>query len=107
ERERTPRLSLTDYLLLSLGRLNIPNLATFILGCLENGSCLVLLDGLDEVSDQQMRVQIQEEIRTFIVDYRDTSGAAQAFNRFIITSRVAGYDQGAFPDYLHYTIAEL
>jgi hypothetical protein len=29
------------------------------------------------------------------------------YNRFLITSRVAGYDHAAFPDYLHYTIAAL
>ncbi len=29
------------------------------------------------------------------------------FNRFLITSRVAGYDQEAFPHYTHFTVAEL
>lgn len=49
-----------------------------------------------------MREQVQDAIRTFIQEHRDQPG-----NRFLITSRVAGYDQSAFPDYLHYTIAEL
>ncbi len=65
---------------------------------------LVMLDGLDEVSDPTIRQDVQAAIRTFVQECRDKPG-----NRFLITSRVAGYDHTAFPDslYLHYTLAEL
>jgi hypothetical protein len=64
-----------------------------------------MLDGLDEVSELQTRKRVKQAIETFILDYRDTSQTG--FNRFLITSRVAGYDVIAFSDYLHFTLAEL
>jgi hypothetical protein len=101
--EASTDLSLSAYLKGMLTQLRIvPDLPLFLQKSLEDGRCLVLLDGLDEVSDPQMRKQVQEQIKAFVLEYRSTPG-----NRFLITSRVAGYDQDAFPDYPHYTIAEL
>lgn len=99
---KTSSLSLLAYLKLVLNRLHIPHLDTFLEECLSRGQCLILLDGLDEVGDLQMRKQVQEAISLFILEHRDPPG-----NRFLIASRVAGYDQNAFPDYPHYTVAEL
>jgi NACHT domain len=96
---------LLDYLKQTLMRLRIPGVEQWILSQLANGHCLILLDGLDEVSNLETRHQVQEAIATFIHDYQDQ--IHPDFNRFIITSRVAGYDQAAFPDYPHYMIAEL
>src|SRR5207248_1910516 len=72
------------------------------------GDCLVLLDGLDEVS-KDVRPKIQCAIKDFVGNHRFASKETRSFNRFLITSRVADYDQNAFPnaDYLHYTIARL
>ena len=107
EREQTPGLSLENYLESILAKLNIPSVdvSSWVLTCLKTGRCLFMLDGLDEVSDPTMRKQVQEAIKTFILDHLDTS--EKDFNRFLITSRVAGYDQEAFPNYIHYTVAEL
>jgi predicted NACHT family NTPase len=74
---------------------------------LEQGQGLVLLDGLDEVSDPGERFEVQEAIKAFIEDVHSKASGASGYNRFLITSRVAGYDKNAFPAYPHYTIAEL
>src|SRR5258708_4618865 len=98
-------LSLSDYLKLKLDPFRLPVLASWMENCLLTGRCLLLLDGLDEISDPHLRRQVREAVATFVLDYGDTSGTH--FNLFLITSRVAGYDQAAFPDYPHFTIAEL
>jgi hypothetical protein len=101
-------LSLIDYMKIAIERLHIEGLFPFLQRCLANGRCLVMLDGLDEVSDMQTRRRVKKAIETFIHDYHDASDAPNdRFNRFLITSRVAGYDVVAFGDYPHYTIAEL
>ena len=82
-----------------------PNLFPFLKGRLEEGQCLVLLDGYDEVSDLELRRNIKDEIEKFVGNYRDNSKTD--YNRFLITSRVAGYDVVALNDYQHYVIADL
>lgn len=52
---------------------------------LEAGQCLVLLDGLDEVIEPAQRSEIAGEINSFLRKHED------AGNRFVVTSRVAGY----------------
>ncbi|TBR59538.1 histidine kinase, partial [Westiellopsis prolifica IICB1] len=54
-----------------------------LLDAMHQGQCLMLLDGLDEVFDQESRKQIVERINKF-VDMFPT-------NKFVITSRIAGY----------------
>lgn len=96
-------LSLSSYLDSELQQRNIPGLTALLQKSLQNGDCLIMFDGLDEVSDH-MRKQVQEAIITFINENSDSSKAN--FNRFLITSRVAGY-QAPFHNYWHYTIKEL
>ena len=50
---------------------------------LEDGDCIVLLDGMDEVRNERERRQVAEQIEDFVTTYRD--------NRFVVTSRPAGY----------------
>ena len=50
---------------------------------LRGGSCIVLLDGLDEVLDHRQHEQIVQEIRQVVNDYPD--------NYFVVTCRVAGW----------------
>jgi hypothetical protein len=102
--EKDSNLTLKDYLVTVMERMNKPGIPSYIQECLQEGRCLVMMDGLDEISNLKIRRQIQEAIRNFVLDYSDTGG--NFYNRFMITSRVAGYDQEAF-DYPHYTIAEL
>ncbi len=102
ERNKQTDLSVSAYLNLVLSDLKIPNIESVVQHALNTGNCLVIFDGLDEVSDPKQREAVQNAIKTFIQEQRDQPG-----NRFLITSRVAGYDTAAFPDYPHYTLAEL
>ena len=75
-------LNLENFLLESLGARHLPR--QLVLSKLESGKCLILLDGLDElVGDDQARVA--DQIREFSHRYNK--------NRFIVTSRIAGYAQ--------------
>jgi tetratricopeptide (TPR) repeat protein len=47
------------------------------------GQCLMLLDGLDEVFSQESRRRIVERINQFVEEF--------AANKFVVTSRIAGY----------------
>ena len=84
---------------------HIKNIDLFLQYTLKAGSCLVIFDGLDEISDTRLRHNVQTAIQSFIEEHCDTID--YKFNRFIITSRISGYEQRAFPTYRHYTIAEL
>ncbi len=53
---------------------------------LEQGRCLLMLDGLDEVADFTERVLVSEQIEAFAQRYGDRG------NRFVITCRVRGYE---------------
>ncbi|HEY1348226.1 MAG TPA: NACHT domain-containing protein [Ktedonobacteraceae bacterium] len=98
-RTEQPTLSLHDYLLRVMQERRLPGLPAFLQRALQDGSCLVMLDGLDEVSEAGMREQLQVQIKVFVQEH--------STNRFLITSRVAGYEQGAFPAYPHFILAEL
>jgi len=50
---------------------------------LKDGKCLVLLDGMDEVTTPEARRRVAEQIEDFVSCYSD--------NRFVVTSRPAGY----------------
>jgi hypothetical protein len=103
-------LSLHDYMLQALEKMRLPGLSTFIQNKLESGSCLVILDGLDEVTNLTTREIVQNAIKSCIHDHPGEQATPDALgpqNRFLITSRVAGYNPTAFPDYPHVTIAEL
>ena len=51
---------------------------------LQQGRCLVLIDGLDEVPDEQQRQQVSQWVDRQMANYMDTP--------FILTSRKAGYE---------------
>ncbi len=112
ERDKFPEMSLTDYLEIILKDMefdldpqNIIKLAQFLNKSLREGLCLIMFDGLDEVLDHEKRRQVRDAIKNFIKKW--TSKDTFSFNHFLITSRAAGYDQEAFQNYLHYTVAEL
>lgn len=91
--EQQPELSLLDYLCQFYRHwenyfdtreiaIKFPNL---LLMQIQLENCLILLDGLDEVFDQQSRQQIVDRIETFTKEF---SG-----NKFVVTSRIAGYQE--------------
>ena len=54
---------------------------------LQRGNCAVLLDGVDEVADTDMRQRISRMIDRFTISYPD--------NRYVVTSRIRGYTENA------------
>ncbi|MBE8964732.1 tetratricopeptide repeat protein [Nostocales cyanobacterium LEGE 12452] len=58
-------------------------MAALLLEKMRQGQCLMLLDGLDEVFEQESRKLIVERIDQFV--------NAFSTNKFVITSRIAGY----------------
>ncbi|NER90864.1 tetratricopeptide repeat protein [Moorena sp. SIO3A2] len=67
---------------------------------LDNGNCLVLLDGLDEVFNQEIRQQIVNQIEEFVTKFPS--------NKFVITSRIAGYREVKLSQrFSHFTITEM
>lgn len=75
---------------------------------LRRGRCLLLFDGLDEVANDTLRSRIPADIQTFISSYTTEVNniKMKAYNRFIITSRIAGYKGGLLSSYSHYTLLE-
>ena len=54
---------------------------------LEQGHCLVLLDGLDEVADKALRAGVAQHVNEFLKHYEPKG------NRFGLSSREKGYDE--------------
>ncbi|MBN1352843.1 HEAT repeat domain-containing protein [candidate division KSB1 bacterium] len=64
---------------------------------LKNGNALVMIDGLDEEVEPTMRVRVVRQIESFVNQYPG--------NRYIITSRIAGYSIAPLSsDFDHYVI---
>jgi len=79
-----------------------PALATLIREKLAQGACLVLLDGLDEVIAPDERAQIAQQADALIRAHE------HAGNRFVVTSRVAGYRTAPLAgDLPHYSVCEM
>jgi len=73
---------INDHLRMVGPQLQVPT--DFITSHLQNKSCIVLLDGLDEVADSAKRARVAEAVASILVFYRG--------NRFVITSRPRGYE---------------
>ncbi|MFL5659698.1 MAG: NACHT domain-containing protein, partial [Ktedonobacteraceae bacterium] len=77
-------------------------LADLLASELVQGNCLVLPDGLDEIVNADDRRKVVERIDDFI-RYHDNRP-----NRFVITSRIAGYRSAPLGDpFVHYTVQEM
>ena len=61
--------------------------ADLLLNKMAAGDCLVLMDGLDEVFDRANRVQVVQQIDQLVKEYSE--------NKFVITSRIAGYQEAS------------
>jgi hypothetical protein len=72
------------------------------------GRCLLLFDGLDEVATDEMRLRVRDDIYDFMLACFTKQQQNKAiFNRFLITSRIVGYEPGALTQYAEYTLHEL
>src|SRR5260370_12997571 len=66
---------------------------------LQQGQLFILLDGLDEIPDASLRIQIVRQIEIFTHSYPK--------NRFVVTSRIVGYkDAPLMAEYTPYTLAD-
>ncbi len=82
-------------------------LPQLLLKKLKQGHCLLLFDGLDEVAHDSLRRQVAQNIYDFISTYSIEKPKKKHYNRFIITSRIVGYEEGPFSTFAHYTLLEL
>ncbi len=82
-------------------------LPDIIQGELAKGNVLFLFDGLDEVVSDLIRRKVTTAIHTFIARYPKEQHTAGNFNRFLVTSRIVGYEAGPFASYAHYTLLDL
>src|SRR5436853_2263359 len=73
--------------------------AEYIREQLELGNLLLLFDGLDEIPDAALRINVVRHIELFTQAYNS--------NRFIVTSRIVGYKEAPLAsDYQTYTLAD-
>ena len=96
--------SLSEFLVDDCTRHECPTsaLADLLSAELQAGRCLVLLDGLDEVVHADDRRVVVRKLEEFVRRYDDVP------NRFIISSRGAGYSEAPLSDtFAHYTLQEL
>jgi uncharacterized protein (UPF0147 family) len=65
---------------------------------LDTGRCLVLFDGLDEVTASDQRVEVRDAVAAFATRYSK--------NRFVVTSRIIGYESAPLDrrTFAHHTI---
>lgn len=100
--------SIKQFLSTQLGEIH-PDLPNILLNELASGHCLILFDGLNELASDDVRRRAAEAISTFIAEYSSSSKALQlpTFNRFIITTRIVGYEPGTFAEWAHYTLIDL
>ncbi len=80
---KTPSSTLSDIIDESAKKMGIPPPADFFKGELKRGRCLLMLDGLDEVADQDLRANVAKWVENEMQN--------SAPNRFIVTSRPFGY----------------
>ena len=97
-------LTLKQFLIVQWSSIH-PNLARKLLDELSQGRCLVLFDGLDQGTTLNVRGRVIAAIYEFIADY--SSDDPTNYNRFIVTSRIAESEPGAFARYTHYTLLDL
>ncbi|MFN3528237.1 MAG: NACHT domain-containing protein, partial [Candidatus Altarchaeaceae archaeon] len=87
--------AICDYYKRSVGLEN----TRFIKEYLKEGKCIVLLDGLDEIPEEKERFNISREVENFIRMYGK--------NRFIITSRILGYEKINIEGIKEYYVSQL
>lgn len=66
---------------------------------LEDGRCILLLDGLDEVTTDRQRREVADQINHFVSRYH--------LNRFVITARPTGYTGVALAGFHQLDVCEL
>jgi len=117
ELHRDPALSVCNYLLAYVGKAyeSHPRLPDFLRLALEQGACMVLLDGLDEVGDdpaqgRSLRTQVVARVQQFADRWCDGDARAAGrgrCNRLIVTSRIEGYWDEPVRGFTHVQLSPL
>lgn len=89
----------------------VPRQDEFLQAALQNGACMVLLDGLDEVGDigdkliggQTLRKTVLREVQIFT----DQRCGENCKNRVVVTSRLEGYRRGDLADFAEAELSAL
>lgn len=89
----------------------VPRQDEFLQAALQNGACMVLLDGLDEVGDigdklirgQTLRKTVLREVQGFT----DQRCGENCKNRIVVTSRLEGYHRGDLADFAEAELSPL
>ena len=77
-----------------------PEFGSYIQRMIKQGKALVILDGLDEVTDPSLRMQITEHIQATVSSF--------SANRYLVTSRIVGYDLSPLTrEFTHATLQDL
>ena len=77
-----------------------PEFGRYLRRAIERGQCLVVLDGLDEVTNPALRMHVTDRIQEMVAGF----GA----NRYMVTSRIVGYEQSPLTrEFKHATLREL
>lgn len=113
ELKKSPNLALETFLMDYIEKYypGAPHQGAFLNLALQNGACIILLDGLDEVGDmdetdirgQALRNQVLKQVQRFAAR-RCTSPNT---NRLIITSRLEGYYLGSLSEFLEVELCGL
>ncbi len=110
ELEKNPALSLDNFLLAVIEQsyASHPRLGEYLRLALENGACIALLDGLDEVGDDpesggSLRAQVVKRVQQF----GDRWCSEDRRNRLVVTSRIEGYWDEALRGFAHVQLSPL
>jgi HEAT repeat protein len=98
------RMSLSDFLpaYCKQNECNPPGLEHLLHSELERGTCLILLDGLDEIVSGDARRDVIQRIENFVRRHDDSG------NRFVVTSRSTGYRAFLFSEpFAHYLVQRM
>ena len=77
-----------------------PEFGRYLRWAIEHDQCLVMLDGLDEVTNPNLRAQVTDRIQEMVAGF---SG-----NRYMVTSRIVGYERSPLTrEFKHATLQEL
>jgi hypothetical protein len=91
--------ALSDHLAEHFAAHEQPGLGSLFADAFERGCVIVLLDGLDEVLDASERVQVVRRVQELVQRFATPAG-----NRFVVTSRIAGYETARLGDSAHVTV---
>jgi len=80
--KKQENISLEQFLRISVNKVE-EGMGPILMELLKDGKCIVLLDGLDEVSDLFRRRSVVDDVQLLMSKYPK--------NRFIVTSRISGY----------------